>query len=128
VEANAREVGEKYVRREECERLVEEKDQTIAALQAENYQLRVGNEQYQRYLKRYEMKHELLNNKVYHLTKAIAEKDAIIKYLEGKALAPTPAPAARPLNDSLHDCPSRTYSKPNLSFAKLKSTSSLMTF
>jgi len=27
------------------------------------------------------MKHELLKNKVHHLTKAINEKDAIIKYL-----------------------------------------------
>jgi hypothetical protein len=41
----------------------------------------VGGEQCQRYLKRYEMKHELLNAKVHHLTKAINEKDAIIKYL-----------------------------------------------
>jgi hypothetical protein len=41
----------------------------------------VGSEQCQRYLKRYEMKHELLKNKVQHLTKAINEKDAIIKYL-----------------------------------------------
>lgn len=79
------------------------------------------------------MKQELLNNKVYHLTKALAEKDAIIKYLEGKALLvpqPTPSPVPLPtrsVNDSLHEVP-RTYSKSNLSFAKLKSTPALMTF
>lgn len=75
----------------------------------------------------------MLNNKVYHLTKAIAEKDAIIKYLEGKALPapqPTPPPAVLPtrsVNDSLHEVP-RTYSKSNLTFAKLKSSPALMTF
>jgi chromosome segregation ATPase len=99
MEATAREVSERYVRREECDRLLEEKEQAIAGLQSENYQLRVAGEQCQRYLKRYEMKHELLNSKVHHLTKTLAEKEAIIKYLEGKT-APNPPPPT--FDDSLH--------------------------
>lgn len=107
LQATAADYSEKYIRRDECERLVEEKQQVIAVLQSENYQLRVAAEQFQRCLKRCEMKQDLLNNKVYHLTKAIAEKDAIIKYLEGKALPaqPTPPPPSLPprnVNDSLH--------------------------
>ena len=77
-------------------------------------------------MKRYAINEDLLNNKIYHLNKLIAEKEAIIKYLEEKA-ENTPKYAMKPLgcNDSLQDNFSKTFSKGNISFAKLRTAKSI---
>lgn len=102
----------------ERERALEGALQENRELRSENYSLRVRVEQCERQAKRLDIKLTLLNNQLFHLNKLLAEKQAIIKYLEGKA--ESLHRTAQPLLDASLDDYSRTYSKTSLSFAKLK--------
>lgn len=91
-------------------------------LESENSQLKLAASQSMRYVKRYEMKLQLLVNKISHLDKIISEKEAIIKYLENKSQETNRCGSkAMNYNDSTRPLEElNTYRKNDLSFAKVK--------
>lgn len=97
------ELEEKLLEKEQAEQELLEANQ---GLKAENGQLKGSLEQMVRYAKRFELKQQLLNNKITHLSQQLGEREAVIRYLEGKTHPlPTPNPPKHMLASLTHEQP-----------------------